>query len=113
KLKFKDLRGKVLHRVQVENETEGTELGSLGPLVGDEHVGRYDLVIGNPPWASGTGLQDWNLVRATVSRIAAGRKISITSPPLPNEGLDLPFVWRAMEWAKPDGQIAFALHARL
>ena len=21
-------------------------------------------------------------------------------------------VWRAMEWAKPDGQIAFALHAR-
>ena len=113
KLKFKDLRGKVLHRVQAENETEGTELGSLGPLVGDEHVGRYDLVIGNPPWASGTGLQDWNLVRATVSRIAVGRKISITSPPLPNEGLDLPFVWRAMEWAKPDGQIAFALHARL
>ena len=34
-------------------------------------------------------------------------------PPLPNEVLDLPFVWRAMEWAKPDGQIAFALHARL
>ena len=32
---------------------------------------------------------------------------------MPNEVLDLPFVWRAMEWAKPDGQIAFALHARL
>ena len=25
----------------------------------------------------------------------------------------MPFVWRAMEWARPDGQIAFALHARL
>ena len=27
--------------------------------------------------------------------------------------LDIPFVWRAMEWARPGGQIAFALHARL
>jgi len=113
KLKFKNLRGKVLHRVRADDETEGAELGSLGPLVGDEHIARYDLVIGNPPWASGTGLTDWGLVRATVSRIAADRRIGIASPPLPNEGLDLPFVWRAMEWAKPDGQIAFALHARL
>ena len=113
KLRFKNLRGKVLHLVRGDNEIEGAELGSLGPLVGEEHVGRYDLVIGNPPWASGTGLPDWHLVRATISRIAASREISIASPPLPNEGLDLPFVWRALEWAKPDGQIAFALHARL
>lgn len=113
KLRFKDLRGKVLHRIRADDEIEGNELGSLGPLVGDEHVGRYDLVIGNPPWASGTHLPDWRLVRATVSRIAADRNVSIVSPPLPNEGLDLPFVWRSMEWAKPGGQIAFALHARL
>ena len=113
KLRFDDLRRKVLHRVKEEDEEEGKELGSLGPLVGDEHVGRYDLVIGNPPWASGTKLPEWELVLATVGRIAAGRKIANTSSPLPNEGLDLPFVWRAMEWAKPDGQIAFALHARL
>ena len=113
KLRFKELRGMVLHRVKAENEEKGAELGSLGPLVGAEHVGQYDLVIGNPPWASGTKLPDWNLVRATVARIAADRKIANVSPPLPNEGLDLPFVWRAMEWAKPDGQIAFALHARL
>lgn len=113
KLRFKNLRGKVLHLIRSDSENKGAELGSLGPLVGNEHAGRYDLVIGNPPWTSGTGLPDWHLVRATVSRIAATREISIASPPLPNEGLDLPFVWRAMEWAKPDGQIAFALHARL
>jgi hypothetical protein len=112
KLRFTDLRGKVLHRVSAEDETRGGRLGSLGPLVGDEHVGRYDLVVGNPPWASGTSLPDWNLVTATVGRIAAGRNIP-TVPPLPNEVLDIPFVWRAMEWAKPGGQIAFALHARL
>lgn len=113
KLRFKNLRGTVLHLAHDDHETEGAELGSLGPLVGSEHAGRYDLVIGNPPWASGTGLPDWHLVRATVSRIAAARELSVASPPLPNEGLDLPFVWRAMEWARPDGQIAFALHARL
>lgn len=113
KLRFKNLRGTVLHLVRGDHEIEGAELGSLGPLVGSEHAGRYDLVIGNPPWASGTGLPDWHLVRAVVSRIAAARELSVASPPLPNEGLDLPFVWRAMEWAKPDGQIAFALHARL
>ncbi|MDH7638105.1 HsdM family class I SAM-dependent methyltransferase [Sphingomonas oryzagri] len=113
KLGFKDLRGRVLHRICREVDVEGSALGSLGPLVGDEHVGRYDLVVGNPPWASGTQLSDWHLVRAKVRQIAADRKISILSPPLPNEGLDIPFVWRAMEWAKPDGQIAFALHARL
>lgn len=113
KLGFKDLRGRVLHRIRGDDEGEGAALGSLGPLVGNEHVGRYDLVVGNPPWASGTGLPDWHLVRTKVRQIAADRKISISSPPLPNEGLDIPFVWRAMEWAKPDGQIAFALHARL
>ena len=88
-------------------------LGSLGPLVGEEHKGRYDLVIGNPPWASGTKLPEWSRVCETVARIAADRGIANTAPPLPNEVLDLPFVWRAMEWAKPGGQIVFALHARL
>ena len=113
KLRFNDLRGTVLHRVKGAEEEEGTALGSLGPHVGDEHKGRYDLVIGNPPWASGTKLPEWDRVRETVSRIAADRSAANKTPPLPNEVLDLPFMWRAMEWAKPDGQIAFALHARL
>ena len=113
KLRFDDLRGTVLHRVTGAEEEEGKALGSLGPLVGAEHTGQYDLVIGNPPWVSGTKLPEWHRVRDTVARIAAQRGIANTAPPLPNEVLDLPFVWRAMEWAKPDGQITFALHARL
>ena len=113
KLRFKFLRGTVLHRVKGAEEKEGTALGSLGPRVGDEHKGRYDLVIGNPPWASGTKLPQWDQVIETVAHIAGDRGVPNKGPPLPNEVLDLPFVWRAMEWAKPDGQIAFALHARL
>ena len=113
KLKFDHLRGKVLYRIKEAGGEEGKELGSLGPHVGNEHAGRYDLVIGNPPWTSSTKPPGWKSVLQTVGRIATDRNIANTSPPLPKQGLDLPFVWRAMEWAKPEGQIAFALHARL
>ena len=113
KLSFKKMRGTVLHRFGPENADAKPGLGSLGPLVGKEHRGKYDLVIGNPPWASRTNLADWELVEKTISRIATERGIVNQSPPLPNKVLDLPFVWRAMEWAKPNGQITYALHARL
>ena len=111
KLKFRNLRGSVLAKV---GASEGDKLGSLGPSVGAEHNGTYDLVVGNPPWSSGTRLRGWKFVETKVAEIAAQRiPPDWGAPPLPNEGLDLPFVWRAMEWAKAGGQIAFALHARM
>lgn len=116
KLHFDDLRGVVLYRpvetIDVDRP-EAKQLGSLGPLIGAEHDGQYDLVVGNPPWASATGLVDWGLLLAEIHTIARSRLGGdITAPSLPNAVLDLPFVWRAMRWAKPDAQIIFALHAR-
>nr|VFK22618.1 MAG: N-6 DNA Methylase [Candidatus Kentron sp. MB] len=112
KLRFENLRGRVLFKFAGGDPER--PLGSLGPEVENKHVGRYDLVIGNPPWPTNTRLPHWDEVKKIVARIAKARLPEGTPPPpLPNEPLDLPFVWRAMEWARPGGQIAFSLHARL
>jgi hypothetical protein len=116
KLKFeRDLRKTVIFELGNDSDSAASEgLGSLGDQVGQEHNGQYDLVIGNPPWSSITNLDQWPTVIERVSRIARTRlKTDTAVAPLPNEVLDLPFVWRAMEWAKPNSQIAFALHGRL
>jgi type I restriction-modification system DNA methylase subunit len=112
KLRFeRNLRDIVLHAL---SNGAPQEIGSLGKKVSIEHVGHYDLVIGNPPWASATQLPDWSEVIDIVAHIAKERlPQDTTPPPLPNEGLDLPFVWRAMQWGKTAGQMAFALHGRL
>jgi hypothetical protein len=52
-------------------------------------------------------------VKKIVGDIAKVRLKTEIVPPIPNEVLDLPFVWRAMEWAKPASQIAFTLHGRI
>jgi N-6 DNA Methylase len=115
KLKFeRDLRKTVIFNVSENNSSKVSQrLGSLGDQVGPEHNGQYDLVIGNPPWSSTTNL-DWQPVIDRVLKIVRTRLNNNKAiAPLPNEVLDLPFVWRAMEWAKPNSQIAFALHGRL
>lgn len=102
------LRGKVLFK---RDDAHG--LGSLGK-VSDVHAGRYHLVVGNPPWTTGTRLP-WKEVQADLRDFAKIRLQGENVPEslTPNECLDLPFVWRAMQWGVPEGQIAFALHARL
>lgn len=110
KLRFaENLRDRVLFKVG----THGSP-GSLGRSVGQQHDGRYDLVIGNPPWSSSTQLVGWAEVEESVREVAQLRLEGVAfEPKLPNEVLDLPFVWRAMRWCRDGGQIAFALHARL
>lgn len=124
-LKFEEpLLGSVLQHVALKS-LKHSYLGSLSSAtVGSEHCGKYDLVIGNPPWTSWKKTrtitkedidEQVEEVEATVRKIvrerlgndAAERYEMIDHVP------DLPFLWRAMEWAKPDGFIALALSARL
>ena len=53
----------------------------------------------------------WALIAEKVNDVAKERLKRPT--PLPDEALDLAFLWRALGWAKPGGQIAFALHGRI
>ncbi|MCP3999005.1 MAG: N-6 DNA methylase [bacterium] len=108
-------------------------LGSLGPDVPGKFDGFFDIVIGNPPW---TRLREKE-PQSTDEKFAArartesdvlndkftdiGRRVlqergfselaSVYENPDKNP--DLPFVWRATEWARTDGMIAFALPARI
>jgi hypothetical protein len=70
-------------------------------------------VIGNPPW---TALET-NTAKAAdrvIGEIAAERLEQRNSKfHLPDGNPDIGFVWKATQWAKHDGWIAFALHARL
>jgi hypothetical protein len=117
KLRFTNLRDCVLHKfssILGSNKARKANLGALGHEVGDKHLRAYDLVIGNPPWSTSTGLHGWTWLEEQITAIARERIGDKTvSAPIPNEILDLPFVWRALEWGKPGAQIAFAMHARI
>ena len=133
-LKFpKNLRNSVLF-----NYGEGGSsftLGSLGPNVPQEFDGSFDIVIGNPPWTRLREEQAQSVEGGTTSKhskagsdevnrafTSIGRRVlqSRGFPELartyenPDKNPDLPFLWRAGEWAKQDeGLIAFALPARV
>ena len=133
-LKFpRNLRNEVLYRFggsEGESEADVMPLGSLGPDVSSDFDGAFDIVIGNPPW---TRLRDRTDDEVEVrkdrkERIAAlnneftqigrrvlqSRGIELPKPyENPDNNPDLPFLWRAMEWAKPDAVIALAMPARL
>jgi hypothetical protein len=79
KLRFENLRGRVL--LKMSEAGEARALGSLGPMAGPEHVGRYDLVVGNPPWATSTRLPGWSEVQGIIGKIAATRLPAGLPPP--------------------------------
>lgn len=108
-LKFDALREQVLFNLSHRAH------GSLG-AVDERFRNVFDLVVGNPPWtAESHGLTDkkaWvsNSRRIVEERLGQERASSFN---LPDANKDLPFVWRAMEWAKDGtGRIALITHAR-
>ncbi len=68
-LKFPDpLQGIVLHnhRRSEEQSTRGFVLGSLSPNLSKDFNGRFDLVIGNPPWSRLRGDKEENKVHNAI-----------------------------------------------
>jgi hypothetical protein len=104
--------------------------GSLGAQPSPEFDGRFDIVLGNPPWTPLSPQGETEIEKAADSeRIKAlnkefttlGRTVLASrgfdklakTYSNPNNAPDVPFVWRAMRWAKPGGVLGFTLDARL
>jgi Zn-finger nucleic acid-binding protein len=119
KLKFLEpLRDKVLFYCRKNTEPkEGPVIGSLGDHVDSMHNGRYDMVIGNPPWTKlGEEYSDLaDQYTQVIRKVAKSRGLDDVAKSYanPDRNPDLPFVWKAMEWAKPGGTIALTLPARI
>lgn len=119
KLKFNHLRNKVIFNFRREgiDREEGAVAGSLAEHVGRRFDGQFNLVLSNPPWTSLKGkerllAEEFNQVsKAIITRRAD--KPTAAAYENPDLGPDLPFVWKATEWCKPDGRIAMALPARI
>lgn len=99
-------------------------IGSLGPHLPSRHKGAYDVVLGNPPWTAWTSatsssdvrvLERRRLVENTITPILSERAATKGSNrfEMVDFAPDLAFCWRALEWTRPGGTIAFALHTRL
>ncbi|HEX9733826.1 MAG TPA: N-6 DNA methylase [Thermoanaerobaculia bacterium] len=142
-LKFpRDLRNEVLYYFGDDSEATASKggsqrraaftLGSLGPKVPEKFDGQFDIVIGNPPWARLREPKQKPTEKKRAFKTATdvlneeftkiGRRVLLERglPELartyenPDKNPDVPFVWRATEWAKRGGGIiAFALPARI
>lgn len=118
-LTFKKLEGRVL--IDVADPGSIPSLirpmaGSLGEHVPDDFRGAFDLVLGNPPWTSlKPAYKEIDQLFTNRCRAVAARRgledIAGTYKN-PDQVPDLPFVWGAMDWAKPNGRIALALAGR-
>ncbi|MCX6856896.1 MAG: hypothetical protein NTV80_18555, partial [Verrucomicrobia bacterium] len=116
-------------------EDTAFRLGSLHPDMDARFEKRFDIVIGNPPWSrlrrsdsQAAALKEAkkakqplasDLLNATFTQIG---KAALTARGLdelaadyvnPDKNPDLPFLWKATQWAKDGGWIALALPARL
>lgn len=122
----KPLQDRVLynHRRPEEHDSKGFVMGSLRADLSEEFNGRFDLVIGNPPWSRLRGDDDEtkneskknNAEFTSLSRqILQQREFWDIAKTYsnPDNNPDLPFLWKSTQWAKPSGVIAMALHGRI
>lgn len=122
----KPLQGIVLHnhRRAEEAEARGFVLGSLRQDISKDFNGRFDLVIGNPPWSrlKGDDLEAKKEIKTQSAAFTVLTRQILVDRGLadiaktynnPDNNPDLPFLWRATQWAKPGGIIAMALPGRI
>lgn len=123
-LRFEKLEGQVLFHTgpdeEADDQTGGPRYyaGSVSGPVIERHRAAFDVVVGNPPWTTMKGDQGAQIheemveaVRPVVRRVLGEDEARAFT--IPSYVPDLPFVWRAMDWAREGATIAFALHARL
>ena len=117
----KALQGLVLfdQRTPEELMQTGFVLGSLGEAVdGKKFNAFFDVVVGNPPWSVVNDKErssPLDRVGTEVARrVLKARGLDDVAIAYSNPGgvPDVPFLWRAAEWARPGGVLAFALDAR-
>ncbi len=127
-LTFKKLEGHVLIDVadpDADPAVVKPMAGSLGNHVPQAYRAAFGLVIGNPPWTSlkpqpkktdetipEKDIDETFTARCREIADQRGLPIIAKSYKNPDRVTDLPFVWGAMEWAKPGGRIALALAGR-
>ena len=107
-LKFDELRERVL-LLRPGGKNEGS-LSAVEP----PFRSSFDVVIGNPPWTAKAPIAARRSWAAASRAIVAERlgKERAAAFDFPDTNPDLPFIYRAMEWAKPGACIALATHAR-
>ena len=118
KLRFKDLQKTTLHNARKKAAPHDRPIeGSLAPSFGAQFDGQFDIVIGNPPW---TPIEKkYNDLAASFQHISKevikrkGHESLAIKYSNPDNNPDLPFLWKATEWAKPGGRIAMVLPARI
>jgi hypothetical protein len=116
-LKFDKLLGSVLVPVDVNDleKASDADLGSLSKQVRANFKGKFDIVVGNPPWTGWKGKNAQELERCIDELVSAGGTAEKAKAKVRTRygSPDVAFLLAARDWAKPKGAIGFALHARL
>lgn len=132
-LKFpRPLRNEVLFNFSTSSKQKKRAfvLGSLGPDVPLSFNNSFDIVVTNPPWTrlrvssedkkhkaeQKACFEEMNAEFTSLSRhalISRGCADVAQEYTNPDYNPDLPFLWRATQWAKPNALIAMALPGRI
>lgn len=136
----RNLRDFVLYRFGSDSSDDKNGdfgLGSLSDEVAERFRDHFDIVLGNPPWTRLREREPENTDAALARKRESGEKSASAFKNdeftrigrevfgergiddlakryvSPDKNPDLPFIWRATQWAKEDAIITFALPARI